>query len=195
MSDLISSLCEILERPFSERLSPDHLLIKEVDPGSKIRSILLSGTTSRMLAFYPDKGCRIISRKREVAVCMSPLLSKSPGQHHHKACDAVIIRETDEGTLSILYIEMKTGSTSRARLQFKSTTCFVQYLISICHVLHDLKLVISSEHFIVLCHREPLAARKRSTRPPLSETWGKSADDPQVRSVADKAELPLAGLI
>ena len=172
--------------------SVTHVSLREEDSSASLKKVIISNLTPGMLVFLPDKGSTITHKGKKIDVCMSPLLSKKPGTHHNKACDAVVFFEMSVGQAKVLFIELKSGSFSRSTEQFQSTSCFVRYVLEILFQFYGICIEIQSEHYVICCERT-LPIPKRVTRPPISN-YGRSAKNPVIRQVKNGQELPVGWL-
>lgn len=147
------------------------ILQEPAGSAARLNKVTLENIPQDTVVFFPDKLTQVKDRNgRQVCVCFSPALSESAGLHHNCACDAVILRNTNGLKCSVTYIDMKSGGGGAAK-QFQSTKCFIRYLVAIASELHNTKVEIEREKFVVLML--PPRINKQRTRPlrkPTSET-------------------------
>lgn len=187
MNSLISYLKDIINPDCIAACGStnSHVTVTEEDTSATLKKITLCGLSKSMIVILPDKGS-IIKDQRDkiVTTCISPLLRKSNPENpndHNKACDAVAIRENTNNSYDILYIELKSGSTSRAEAQFKSTTCFVMYINELLKTFHDADFKINKQQYIIFTLKSRPRINKQPTRP--SRNTSSSYDTPIIRQV------------
>lgn len=128
---------------------------------AKLKKIHLTELTPGMLLLAVDEG-----RKLERAVCMSPLFSIDGVYDQNRACDSVLLRQGSEG-LEVYYIEMKSDSPSGYVGQFKSTHCFMHYLVDLANTLCNVEVKITRERYVVFhtdSSNSSVRGRKQKTR-------------------------------
>lgn len=118
---------------------------------AKLKKLKISDFSPGMLLLATDEG-----RKRDkFPACMSPLFADDGTYDQNRACDAVLLRKTDNG-YQACYIELKSDAPSGYEGQFKSTRCFIRYVSELSESLcgHPIKLV--SERFVGLLYSIPI---------------------------------------
>jgi hypothetical protein len=119
-------------------------VILEEKQEAKLKKLIISDLVPGMLLLATDEG-----RKREKAsACMSPLFSTDGKLDQNRACDAVLLRKTQNG-YEACYIELKSDAPSGYEGQFKSTQCFLRYLSELTLKLCGHELNIDRERFVV----------------------------------------------
>ena len=160
-----------------------HAEVIEDDPGAALKKVKLSNLDKSIIVFSPDSGTIVKNGNKKVSTCMSPLLKLSTHSNkndHHKACDAVVIRGTNNNECDILYIDLKSGKPAGVSAQFKSTRCFIIYLKEIIKTFHGSDFHIGSEKYIVFTLKSrPIS--KRTTRPEPNPVT--SPDHPEIKVV------------
>jgi len=127
----IAFLKQILDKSaYSEPGMPfNNFKIKEKSPGTKLTEVEIQHIGQHSLIILPEQGQ---GRNKKY----SPLLSDSPGYHHNKACDAVILC-TNAGRHYQLLCELKSSNPRGAPEQFRATKCFLEYVNIILQQLHS----------------------------------------------------------
>lgn len=118
-----------------------HCHIEETDPQASLKRITLTGLPADSLVIGPDCG-------RGEPPVMSPLFSRSKDSHHNKACDGLVLARQD-GKAYAVFIELKSGRPSGHQQQFKSTRCFLHYLLELAEVFHGCHIQGLEERYIV----------------------------------------------
>jgi hypothetical protein len=162
-----------------------HVLIKELDALAKLKKVTLEAPTGDWFSFDPDKG-RLIGRD----VVMSPLLSVGKSHDHHRACDCVVfVRRA--GKLTVLYIDLKSGSQKGYERQFKSTRQFVRYALGLLAEFHGHTLSPDDERYVILYGGTPALINKTLTIPKLEKLGKTQPSNPYKREVTNPARLYL----
>jgi hypothetical protein len=128
---------------------------------AKLKKIHLKNLTPGMLLLAVDEG-----RKLDKAVCMSPLFATDGVHDQNRACDFVLLRQSLEG-LEVFYIEMKSDNPSGCEGQFKSTHCFMHYLVDLANKLCSAQVKITRERYVVFhtdSSNSSIRGRKQKTR-------------------------------
>lgn len=171
-----------------------HILIEEANAAAKLKKVTLLAPNGDWFSFDPDSGrkCKRIHRSCN-AVVMSPLLAI--GNHdYHRACDYVVVINKS-GQLTVLYVDLKSGSSDGYKGQFKSTRQFVRYTLGLLEEFHQGKLSIVDERYVIL-HGGKAALLNKTTTIPKIEKIGKSKPDAACkREVSNPAQLYLKELL
>lgn len=171
-----------------------NVLIKETDPVAKLKSVTLVAPTGDWFSFDPDGGrkCKRINPRCNVVV-MSPLL-EIEGHDHHRACDCVVLVNRG-GTLTALYVDLKSGNPIGYSGQFKSTRQFVRYALGLLKEFHGIELTLSEERFVVLYGGKPALLNKTTTVPKFEKIGKTKPDKAYRREVGQPATLYLKELL
>jgi hypothetical protein len=138
-----------------------HVLIKESDVLAKLRKVTLTAPSGDWFAFDPDAG-------RGGAKLMSPLLAAGAGHDHHRACDCVVVIARD-ARLTVIYIDMKSGSPKGYAGQFKSTRQFVRYALGLQQEFQNVQWPTLDERFVILFGgHTPLLNKQTTVSKPLA---------------------------
>lgn len=131
-----------------------NLLIKEHDPSSTITNIHITniddGVEKDWFSFDPDRGRSggTITKILSDSVNNNYVVGEAiENLYHHKACDQIIVIN-NSGKLHVIYIELKCGAVGY-NYQFRSSQCFVRYLVEICNIIGEKSFQIEKERFIV----------------------------------------------
>ena len=114
-----------------------------------MKKVTLAHMKSNMVVFLPDKFEK------------NAIFHKG---NHRKTCDAVVIIEQSVKDILALYIDLKSGKTKDATIQFKSTTCFMEYICSILKILHKIENVEVTHKYIILHGGDNISLKKKVTR-------------------------------
>ena len=158
-----------------------HVLIEEHDTLAKLRKVTLSAPNGDWFSFAPDRG-------RGRAAVMSPLLAVGAAHDHHRACDSVVILNRGR-ELTVLYIDLKSGSPTGYSGQFKSTRQFVRYALGLLEEFHAIRLILAEERYVVLYGGKPTLLNKTPTVPKTPKIWRTRPDKPHKREVPNGARL------
>lgn len=164
-----------------------HVLIQELDVSAKLKKVTLKAPNGDWFSFDPDKG-------RGKPPKMSPLFSVGADHDHHRACDCVTIVNRN-GQLTVIYIDLKSGSPSGFAGQFKSTRQFVRYALGLFEEFHSKNLNLVEERFVILYGGKPALLNKTTTVPKLSKMGRTQPDAPYKREVHNPATLYLKELL
>lgn len=127
--------------------------IEENHISASLKKILITEVDSNYLIFFPDKGSVLNTGKgKRRTSLVSPLIDRNNSVGAQCACDAVIIHEYD-GNYKIAYIDLKSGNTQGVATQFKSTKCFVDFLLSIAREFKGINVNCIEARFIALCEK------------------------------------------
>lgn len=153
MSEVINILKKIINK---KTISSG--LIEEKDISAKLKKIVIKNVSSNMLLLKPDDAKKIKCRDKVLIDSFSTLFSQAEGcLEHNKACDAVLINAPSPSTISIFYVDLKSGHASGCREQFISTRCFVKYLFHVVNDLSDIAIKDNyKEVFIILWSKPPM---------------------------------------
>lgn len=111
---------------------------------AKLKKLQISQLVPGILLLATDEG-----RKRDkTSACMSPLFANDGKYDQNRACDAVLLRKTEDG-YHVCYIELKSDVPSGYEGQFKSTQCFIRYISDLSKNLCGCPIKITKERFIV----------------------------------------------
>jgi hypothetical protein len=165
----------------------NHILIKETDVSAKLKNVTLIAPPGDWFSFDPDKG-------RGTPALMSNLLAAGVGHSHHRACDCVVIINRN-GNLTVLYIDLKSGSPSKYSGQFKSTKQFVRYLIGLFKEFHGMDFKLELERYVILHGGKPALINKTTTVPKLENIRATSPEKPYMRELPQPARLFLKELL
>lgn len=164
-----------------------HILINEADVSAKLKNVTLTAPNGDWFSFDPDKGRGHLS-------LMSNLLATGAEHNHHRACDCVVLVNRD-GNLTVLYIDLKSGSPSGYAGQFKSTRQFVRYLLGLLKEFHQMDLKLVQERYVILHGGKPAAINKTTTVPKPEKMRSTSPEKPYKREVPQPAKLYLKELL
>ena len=163
--------------------------VQEHDVLAKLKKVTLDASTGDWFSFDPDKG-RCIGRN----TVMSPLLSVGKSHDHHRACDCVVFVRRS-GKLTVLYIDLKSGSPNGFEGQFKSTRQFVRYALGLLAEFHGHALSPDDERFVILYGGKPALIKKTRTVPKMENLRNTKPNNPYKREVANPARLYLRELL
>jgi len=164
------------------------VLIEESDALAKLKKAKIKAGAGDWFAFCPDKG-------RGEKALMSPLLACGREHDHHRACDCVIILCRGQ-SLTIVYVDLKSGNPSGYAGQFKSTRQFVRYAIELLKEFYASPLEVEREQYVILHGGEkPLPIRKRVTTPKLEKISRTQPDRAYKREIPNGARLYLRELL
>ena len=126
---------------------------------------------------------------------MSPLLACGREHDHHRACDCVIVLCRGQ-SLTIVYVDLKSGNPSGYAGQFKSTRQFVRYAIELLKEFYASPLEVEREQYVILYGGEkPLSIRKTVTAPKLEKISRTQPDRAYKREIPNGARLYLRELL
>jgi hypothetical protein len=157
--------------------------IEETDKLAKLKKVILNTPAGDWFAFNPEKG-------RDTASRMSALLAVGGAHNHHRACDCVVI-VNQNGVLTVVYFELKSGNPVGYVNQFKSTRQFVHYALGLLDEFHGIKFPAMSERYVVLFGGRPALLQKTPTGPKREKMEKTQPDKPYRKEVHDKATLYL----
>jgi len=129
---------------------------------AKLKKLRISALEPGMLLLATDE-CR---KREKAAACMSPLFSTDGKYDQNRACDAVLLRKTNNN-YQICYIELKSDAPSGYEGQFKSTRCFMRYLAELTLQLCGYKILVDRERFVIFhtdSHNASRRGLKKKTR-------------------------------
>jgi hypothetical protein len=143
LTDSLDALKAILSCVRADGSQVSDALLEERQE-AKLKKLRISELSPGMLLLATDEG-----RKRDkTTACMSPLLANDGAYDQNRACDAVLLRKTNDG-YQVCYIELKSDAPSGYEGQFKSTRCFIRYVFDLCKELCGHSIKISRERFVV----------------------------------------------
>ncbi|KAB0285777.1 hypothetical protein M4C91_26110 [Klebsiella pneumoniae] len=155
--------------------------IDENDAASSIKRVTFvdvnKGVDKDWFTFDPDRGRNgsVITHILTTEVDKNVVVGeKIENLYHHKACDNIMIINKD-GNLHVIYFEVKCGATGYS-FQFKSSQCFVRYIVDICNMIGGVNFKITEERFILL-HAVPAIAKKPVSYASEIESIKKSKPD------------------
>jgi hypothetical protein len=176
-----------------------HCIIRETDPNSAIQSVILDLGIGDWLVFSPDQGRNIEKDGKVIAATMSPLLrvngiDNEEELYHHRACDAVLIKGKEIGSLQyevgIVFIEVKSAikhHTEKAKLQFQSTRCFIHYLIKIAEEFYGFKFSLKESYVTLYPGSMDIKPTRRDQEPIASG----SLEKPRLISIRSNHKVRL----
>ena len=164
-----------------------HILIEENDPAAALKKITLIAPTGDWFSFNPDKG-------RGKAALMSSLLTADHAHEHHCACDCVVAVHSNN-QLTLLYLDLKSGSPRGYAAQFKSTRQFTRYVLGLLEEFHGEKLVVDDERYVILYGGKPTLLNKTPTIPKASKIGHTRPDKAYKREVTNPGRLYLKELL
>lgn len=164
-----------------------HVLIQEHDALARLKKVTLNAPHGDWFSFDPDKG-------RGKSALMSPLLATGSAHDHHRACDCVVMILRD-GKLTVLYIELKSGSPGGYSGQFRSTRQFVRYALGLLKEFHGHALPLAEERYVVLHGGKRALINKTTTVPRTGKIGTTQPDKPYKREVPNPGTLYLKELL
>ena len=169
------------------------IIIKEDDEKSTIKSIHIkeieSSSPKDWFSFDPDRGRAggTISKILSESINQSHVVGKAiDNLYHHKACDQIMIINND-GKLHVIYFDLKCGATGY-NYQFKSSQCFVRYLVNICNILGNKSFEIEKERFIVFHAISSLSNKSLSFQSQIDSIKKSKPDNPHKIYVSGKTK-------
>lgn len=171
-----------------------HILIKEDDASAKLKKVTLLAAGGDWISFNPDEGrkCKRLDKKSNL-VLMSPLLSID-GHEHHRACDCVVVVNRN-GSLTILYIDLKSANPIGYSGQFKSTRRFVRYAIDLQAEFHESDLKIAEEKYVIIYGGQKRLIGKKTTVQKLNSATKSRPDAARKIEVENASKLYLKQLL
>ncbi|HCE8854647.1 hypothetical protein ACO1ZW_23880 [Enterobacter kobei] len=155
--------------------------IDENDVSSSIKRITFidvnQGVDKDWFTFDPDRGRNgsVITHILTTSVNSNVVVGNQiENLYHHKACDNIMIINNN-GELHVIYFEVKCGATGYS-FQYKSSQCFVRYIVDICNLIGGVDFKIIKERFI-LFHAVPALAKKSVSFASEIESIKKSKPD------------------
>lgn len=139
--------------------------LEEKGRDSTLKKLTLSGLRRGMLLLAIDEG-RIFKKngKKTIPVpCMSPLFSQTGKYDHNRACDFVLLKESERNKIEVYYLELKSGKPSGYAGQFKSTECFMNYVFDLSDTMFKTKLICPRQRFIIF-HTDPSGSKPTSNK-------------------------------
>lgn len=157
LTDSLDAIKAILSCVQADGSQVSDVLLEERNE-AKLKKLQISQLAPGILMLATDEG-----RKRDRAsACMSPLFANDGKYDQNRACDAVLLKKTDDG-YQVCYIELKSDTPSGYEGQFKSTQCFIRYMIELIKELCGHSIKISRERFVVF-HTDKKNASRRGKR-------------------------------
>lgn len=160
--------------------------IKETGLDAKLKSLTFEVDKNvDWLMFTPETGRDSRSR-------MSNLLAVTPGQHHHRACDSVVIL-TLNSIWYVLYLELKSNHLAPSNIakQFKSTRQFVKYMFGLCNDLANIDIPEVKERFVVFCTKNSINKKPTSLRAKAAT----DPNEPNIRPVVNGESILLKAFV
>lgn len=143
LTDSLDALRAILSCVQADGAKVSDVLLEEKQE-AKLKKLKISELAPGMLLLATDEG-----RKRDkIPACMSPLFANDGKYDQNRACDAVLLRRSDDG-YQACYIELKSDSPSGFEGQFRSTQCFISYVSELSKHLCGHPISIARERFVV----------------------------------------------
>jgi hypothetical protein len=155
MTPEMQALCNSLSCITYQGNQHTHILIEENDRQALLKKVTLLAPNGDWFAFAPDKG-----RGRKAQ--MSPLLATASVHSHHCACDAVIVVRKNQ-TLTVIFVDLKSGNPSGYSSQFQSSRQFMRYVLGLLDEFHGFKFAKIEERFVIFWGGKKTLLDKRST--------------------------------
>jgi hypothetical protein len=187
MTPEMQTLCNSLSCITYQGNKHTHILIEENDRLALLKKVTLLAPNGDWFAFAPDKG-------RGKTALMSPLLATEAQHDHHRACDCVVVVNSN-GQLTIVYLDLKSGNPIGYSGQFKSTRQFVRYALGLHEEFHKRKLAIVAERYVILYGGKPALFNKTTTVPKTEKIRKSRPDAAYKREVHNSARLYLKELL
>lgn len=140
---------ELIETTFTQ-YGRNCVLLKEIDPGTKLRKINLFDLSSNSIIIKTDK-----------TFIADSLFKKDLGKRKH--CDYVIVTEISNQNY-LLFIELKSNHLDEKEIirQFKGSVCVIEYCNSILKHFHNESNFFQNFQYRFICFYTPNFSKRRT---------------------------------
>jgi hypothetical protein len=193
---IITSINQLMTCVLADTTQVSHGIIQENDSKAVLKKLVISDLTPNMTLLGLDDGRKVKNKNgKKIMDCMSPLFAQSSNTDHNRVCDAVLIRENQNGKCDIIYIDLKSGRPQGYKGQFQSATCFMRYVQALLKEFFQEQMSIESEKYIIF-HTDDsggvTSLKKNKSR--LDSTMT-SPDKPKKKIVSNGDEISCQNII